>query len=112
MGQGLGTREGPSSGTRASALSLSAGLRGGDPGGLSGEEEQAVAGSTGGGLRGLWAARRGSQASPGGVRALLRGRTRPQGNAERRELSRGEPRGILQETRLAALGEIQGSPRG
>lgn len=69
--------------TRASELNLSAGLRGGSPAGLSGEEEQAAAGSTGGGLRGLWAARRGPEAPPGGVRAPLRGRAGPRGAAER-----------------------------
>ena len=54
----------PAAGPRASAGPLSAGPRGGDAGSLSGEEEQAVAGSTGGGLRGLWAAR-GGRGSPG-----------------------------------------------
>lgn len=57
MGRGPETRTGPCCGARASAEPLSAGPRGGDAGGRSGEEEQAVAGSTGGGLRGLWAAR-------------------------------------------------------
>ncbi|XP_067564538.1 ubiquitin-conjugating enzyme E2 variant 1 isoform X1 [Pseudorca crassidens] len=87
-GRGPGTREGPCCGARASAMPLSPGHRGGDPGGLSGEEEQAVAGSTGGGLRGLWglwAARRGPEAPPGGVRALLRGRAGSRGAAERPE---------------------------
>lgn len=57
MGRGPETRTGPCCGARASAGPLSARPRGGDAGGLSGEEEQEVAGSTGGGLRGLWAAR-------------------------------------------------------
>lgn len=112
MGRGPRTRKGPCSGTRASALPLSAWLRGGDPGGLSGEEEQAVAGSTGGGLRGLWAVRRGPRAPPGGVRAPLRGRTGPQGTAEGPELARGEPRDPPEETKAGASGEIKGSPRG
>lgn len=57
LGRGPETRRGPAAGARASAGPLSARPRGGDAGGLSREEEQAVAGSTGGGLRGLWAAR-------------------------------------------------------
>ena len=114
-GRGPGTREGPCCGARASAMPLSPGPRGGDPGGLSGEEEQAVAGSTGGGLRGLWglwAARRGPEAPPGGVRALLRGRAGSRGAADRPERVRGEPRGTPEETGAGgSLGEIEGFPR-
>lgn len=108
LGRGPRTRKGPCSGTRASAPPLSAWLRGGDPDGLSGEEEQAVAGSTGGGLRGLWAVRRGPQAPPGGVRAPLRGSTGPQGTAEGPELARGEPRDTPEETKLVPRGRSRG----
>lgn len=63
-----------------------------------------MAGSTGGGRRGLWAARRGPQAPLGGVRAPLRGRTGPQGTDEGPELARGEPRGTPKETKAGGLG--------
>lgn len=109
LGQGPRTLKGPCSGTRASALPLSAWLRGGDPGGLSGEEEQAVAGSTGGGRRVLWAARRGPQAPPGDVRARLRGRTGPQGTTEGPELARGESRGTPGDTEAGGSGEFKWS---
>lgn len=90
-------------------MPLSAGPHGGDPGGLSGEEEQAVAGSTGGGLRGLWEARQGPEAPPGGVRAPLRGRARPRCAAGRRERARGEPRDTPEETGAGgSLGGDQG----
>lgn len=96
--------------TRASALNLPAGLCGGDPAGLSGEEEQAAAGSTGGGLRGLWAARRGPEAPPGGVQPPLRGRTGPRGAAERPERANDEPRGTSKELEAGALwGRSRGS---
>lgn len=67
MGQNVSTHEGPRNGVRVCAPLLSAGLRGSDPRGPTGKEEQAAAGSTGGGLgdRG----RRGqAQRPPGGVR--------------------------------------------
>lgn len=111
-GRGSGTRKGLCSGTRASALPLSAALRDSDPAGLSWEEEQAAAGSTGGGLRGLWAARRGPEAPLGGGRAPLRGRAEPRGAAERRERARGKSGGTPEEIRAGgSLVEIEGFPR-
>lgn len=68
-----------------------------------------MAGSTGGGLRGLWEARQGPEAPPGGVRAPLRGRARPRCAAGRRERARGEPRDTPEETGAGgSLGGDQG----
>lgn len=81
-------------------LPPSAGLRGGDPGGLKGEEEQAVAGSTGGGLRGLWAARRGS---PGRREGPAERKSRARPHCEQPERARGQPHALLRRPGLATL---------
>lgn len=83
MGRGLGTLKGSCRGARVPAPPLSGGLRC--------SHRQAVAGSTGGGLRGLWAARRGLKAPPGGVRAPLRYLGEP-------EWARSELQGTPEET--------------
>jgi hypothetical protein len=93
-GSGPGTHRGLCSGAGVSEPPPAAGLRGRDSHGPAGEEEQAVAGSTGGGLRGPWAARPGLKAPPAAERPA-EGRSRAPlgpGWARARPGVPGEPR--------------------